>query len=137
MPHDPSINQDTAREELGRYLSLRITGAPMFSGYIDDVWHGMQEHRGEYAAFSREHWGELVEHHPFEPGDVVYNEIPWVIDYEKKFGDLPVVWFARADGSIDEELRDHYRRTGKVERTPPRTGALMTCDCRPAKVNPR
>ncbi|WP_156418537.1 hypothetical protein [Aureimonas sp. D3] len=131
MSASDEISKEAAIKELGRYFQLRIPGAPMFSDYIDDVWHDMMADREAYDEFARTNWGQLVEHHEFEEGDAVYAEIPWVKDYEQKFGKLPAVWFARSDGSIDTELQTEYQETGKIENTPPRRSSLMTCLCRP------
>lgn len=133
MTETTSIDETTGRTELGKYFGLKIVGAPMFSPYIDEVWHELESDKEAYDAFCRETWGEHVMHNAWAKGDPVYYEIPWVSEYESAYGKLSSIWFADKNGSIDQELFDHYKSTGKVERIPPRSGAFMTCDCKPGK----
>ncbi|EFL15757.1 hypothetical protein [Streptomyces sp. C] len=106
----------TATIELGRFLT--ITGrrfrdgesAPeMFSPAVDAAWHEILG-TPEYKALCLETAGRPIRH--------VENNgagpIAWVATYEAAYGALPEVWFADADGTVDETAVARYRETGKV-----------------------
>ncbi len=111
-----------ALTELARFFAVaadRTQMCPMFSTCIDQTWHTLLTTPGSYAQFSREACGQVLGHQASR-GD---GRIPWVPDYEARFGKLPPVWFADATGTVDQTACATYRATGEV---------FHSWDCNPA-----
>ena len=117
-----TIDEKTALTELGKYLSLIRHGGqlPMFSRYIDEKWHRLIDNPDHYGTFCTQHAGAPVRHLRV----VGEGPVGWVPLYERAYGQLPEVWFADADGVVDEGLLAAYRRTGTV---------VTGWDCCPAR----
>lgn len=123
---NPTADTTTELIELGRFFTLAARrmeagqNAPqMFSPAIDAVWHRLaQDHRG-HDAFSLRHTGLRMIHTEASGR----GPITWVTAYEEMYGPLPDVWFAHADGSIDEQALARYRNHRTV---------VATWDCVPA-----
>lgn len=114
-----AVTERAARVELGRFFRLhadRIRQGnraflPMFSERIDAAWHQLTADPAAYAAFCAEHAGAPVTH----VSTMGKGAVPWIAEYEERFGMLPVVWFASASGTIDQAAYDLYREHGRVE----------------------
>lgn len=124
---EEQITTEKAMVELARYLQIaadradRGRSTPMFSPYIDAVWHDALTNPATYAEFSLQHIGEVLDHRHDEGRGVV----PWVADYEQRFGSpLPAAWFAGEDGTLDDEALAAYRTTGEI---------VASWRCRPSR----
>lgn len=82
----------------------------MFSTYIDQAWHTLLSTPDSYAQFSREACDQVLGHRE-SLGD---GRIPWVPNYEARFGKLPPLWFADSTGTVDQTAYATYRATGEV-----------------------
>ncbi|WP_077060414.1 hypothetical protein [Streptomyces sp. MP131-18] len=121
----PSFTEDEALAELGRFFHLTRSQPsnsemPMFSGFIDVAWHRMLDHPEQYEAFCRTHAGASIQHVELA-GEGPVN---WIAAYEKQFGALPDIWFADAEGVVDQGTLDTYRYTGNI---------ATSWDCSPQK----
>jgi hypothetical protein len=99
--------------ELARFFAVSADSTqmcPMFSPFIDQAWHGLIAVPHSYAQFSREACGQVLGH------QVSWGEgrVPWVGDYEARFGTLPPLWFADATGTVDQTAYATYRANGEV-----------------------
>ncbi len=113
-PADPDTGDALA--ELARFFAVVVDSAPMcpmFSTYIDQAWHTLLAAPDSYAQFSTEACGQVLGHQA-SLGD---GRIPWVSDYEARFGKLPPLWFADATGTVDQTAYAAYRETGEVFRS--------------------
>lgn len=111
----PPAEADTsdALTELARFFAITADSAQMcamFSHYIDQTWHTLLSTPDSYAHFSREACGQVLGHQE-SLGD---GRIPWVSDYEARFGKLSPLWFADATGTVDQAVYAAYRETGEV-----------------------
>ncbi|MFI5867429.1 hypothetical protein [Streptomyces sp. NPDC051546] len=115
----------TAITELSRFLT--ITGhrlaagqsAPqMFSPAVDRAWHELLG-TPAYDALCQETAGQPIRH----VANNGHGPITWVAAYEAAYGPLPVIWFADAHGTVDEQALTRYRETGTV---------VAEWDCGPA-----
>ncbi|MEU5148748.1 hypothetical protein AB0G42_16355 [Streptomyces yangpuensis] len=104
------------RTELGKFFTVSARRfaeghktVEMFSGAIDAEWHRLME-TAEYADFSTVHAGIVLGH----GANCGSGRVAWVTAYEEMYGTLPVIWFTREDGTLDEEGLAHYRETGTV-----------------------
>ena len=91
--------------ELARFFAVAAEGAqmcPMFSNYIDQAWHTLLATPDSYTHFLG---------HQESQGD---GPIPWVSDYEARFGKLSPLWFADATGAVDQTAYAAYRATGEA-----------------------
>lgn len=107
---------DTALNELARFLNIAADRAadgevtPMFSAYLDRRWHAMLN-RDDYQDWCEAQVGRLISHKE----SVGRGPIAWIPEYERRFGSLPEMWFATADGrGLDHDLLARYRSTGTV-----------------------
>jgi len=110
-PADPGTGDVLA--ELARFLADAVNTSqmcPMFSTYIDQVRNTLLATPESYAQFSWEACGQVLDHQA-SPGD---GRIPWVSDYEARFGKLPPLWFADSTGTVDPTAYAAYRETGEV-----------------------
>lgn len=82
----------------------------MFSACIDQAWHILFSTPDSYAQFSRDACGQILGHQ----ASLEDGRIPWVPDYETRFGKLPPLWFADASGTVDQTAYAAYRATGEV-----------------------
>lgn len=80
----------------------------MFSACIDQAWHTLFSTPDSYAQFSRDACGQILGHQ----ASLEDGRIPWVPDYETRFGKLPPLWFADASGTVDQTAYAAYRATG-------------------------
>jgi hypothetical protein len=111
-----------ALTELARFFAVAADSTqmcPMFSTYVDQEWHILLSTPDSYAQFSREACGQVLGHQA-NLGD---GRIPWVSDYEARFGTLPPLWFADATGTVDRTAYATYRAIGEV---------FHSWDCNPA-----
>jgi hypothetical protein len=112
----PSFTEDDALVELGRFFHLTRSQPandeilPMFSAFIDAVWHRLLDHPEQYGAFCQTHAGSPVQHVEL----VGEGRVNWITAYEKQFGALPDIWFADAEGVVDQAVLDTYHYTGTV-----------------------
>lgn len=111
----PPAEADTgdALTELARFFAVAADSTqmcPMFSTYIDQAWHTLFSTPDSYAQFSRDACGQILGHQA-SLGD---GRIPWVPDYEARFGKLPPLWFAGATGTVDQTAYAAYCATGEV-----------------------
>ncbi|MCY9784142.1 hypothetical protein KIK06_09575 [Nocardiopsis sp. EMB25] len=100
------VTPEAARTELARFFTIAETAerAPeMFSAYIDAEWHRLLG-TPEYETLCRQAVGHGVGHRP----DAGSGTPSWIAAYHERFGRLPAVWFAAADGSVDTALRRDY-----------------------------
>lgn len=74
------------------------------------MWHTLLATPDSYSHFSREACGRVLGHQEGQGDD----PIPWVSDYEARFGKLSPLWFADTTGAVDQTAYDAYRATGKV-----------------------
>lgn len=105
-----------ALTELARFFAVAADSSemcPMFSGYIDQVWHTLLATPHLYAEFSRKACDQVLEHQASQ-GE---GRISWVPDYEARFGKLPPLWFADATGVVDRTAHAAYHATGEVFRS--------------------
>lgn len=103
---DTQVNQEAARIELSRFFTIAETveTAPeMFSAYIDAEWHRLLG-SAEYEELCRTAVGRPVGHR----ADVGRGTPSWLESYHERYGVLPAVWFADADGVVDRELHLRY-----------------------------
>lgn len=106
-------NTGDALTELARFFAVAADSdqaCPMFSTCIDQAWHALLSTPDSYAQFSRDACGEILGHR------VSWGEgqIPWVSNYETRFGKLPALWFADATGTVDQTAYATYCATGEV-----------------------
>ncbi|MFC7442597.1 hypothetical protein [Laceyella putida] len=104
-----------AEEELGRFFQLFGEGVKelsMPSGFIDSVWHRLLKCQTKYKAFCLQTVGKEVGH----AQDSGEGRVPWVRDYEKRFGSLHPVWFMDAHGNLDQIVYNEYKATGEWTR---------------------
>ncbi|MDQ3760566.1 MAG: hypothetical protein M3460_02355 [Actinomycetota bacterium] len=102
--------------ELARFFTVAVDSTqmcPMFSRFIDQAWHTLLCTPDSYTHFSREACGQVLGHQE-SLGD---GRIPWVSDYEARFGKLSSLWFADATGTVDQTAYTGYRATGEVFRS--------------------
>jgi hypothetical protein len=102
-----------ALTELARFFAVAAGSTqmcPMFSTYIDQAWHTLFSTPNSYAKFSRDACGQILGHQA-RLGD---GRIPWVPDYEARFGKLPPLWFADVTGTVDQTAYAAYCATGEV-----------------------
>lgn len=112
----PPANTDDTLTELIRFFTVVADGTqtcPMFSSYIDQVWHALLSTPESYAQFSRKACGQVIDHQASQ-GD---GQIPWISDYEARYGKLPSLWFADAIGTVDKTAYAAYCTTGKAFRS--------------------
>ena len=91
----------------------------MWSELIDKRWHELDGKPG-YKEFCLRACGYEVIHAPTKGS----GKIEWISHYEALFGELPEIWFRGLDGEVDNNLLEHYRRTGTV---------YASWDCGPLK----
>lgn len=122
--------------ELGRFFEL--AGAVAQSGRdlrsmlmpscaVDAFWHWLEEDEGFAEEFSTFYAGEPLFHIPGDDPRGVgtgFGDIPWVADYEAKFGPLDQVWFTDANGVVNDEALNKYWATGEVR---------LSWDCNPGR----
>ncbi|PZS37958.1 MAG: hypothetical protein DLM62_16415 [Pseudonocardiales bacterium] len=116
------VHTSDALTELARFFAITKESAqmcPMFSSYIDQAWHTLICTPDSYAQFSREACGQILGHHE----SLGEGQIPWVSDYEARFGKLSPLWFADAGGTVDQTAYAAYCATGEV---------FHSWDCTPA-----
>lgn len=102
--------------ELARFFAVAVDSAqvcPMFSTYIDQAWHTLLATPDSYAQFSWEACGQVLGHQ----ASLGEGRIPWVSDYEVRFGKLSPLWFADATGAVDQTAYASYRATGETFRS--------------------
>ena len=101
-----------ARSELARYFILSKDlkrPLPMFSQFIDEVWHEMLTDAVKYEQFCQQTVGTIVWHNP-ERGLV--REVDWIKDYERRHGRLGRTWFMTEAGELNQEQFEAYRTKG-------------------------
>lgn len=116
------VNTDDVLTELARFFAVAADSTqmcPMFSTYIDQAWHTLLSTPDLYAQFSREACGQVLGHQASVGG----GRIPWISDYEARFGQLHPLWFADATGTVDKTAYAAYRATGEI---------FHSWDCSPA-----
>lgn len=111
----PPAEVDTGNvlTELARFFAVAADSTqmcPMFSTFIDQAWHALLATPGSYAQFSREACGQVLGHQE----SLGEGRIPWVCDYETRFGKLVALWFADVTGTVDQTAYATYRETGEV-----------------------
>ncbi|MGH3566851.1 MAG: hypothetical protein ACRDRH_12625 [Pseudonocardia sp.] len=112
LPHTQA-NTSEPLTELARFFAISAESTqmcPMFSPCVDQAWHTLLATPDSYAKFSREACGQVLRHQA-SLGDGL---IPWVSDYEARFGKLAPLWFADATGAVDQMAYATYRATGEV-----------------------
>lgn len=120
-----------AKEELKKYFSLQYENAVMFSKYIDEVWHDLIEnHQAEYVELSTSACGMIVSHVAIANHGNPTQEILWIDEYEKRYGELPEIWFMDKDGTVDENVYTEYKKSNRVILHPDSLLIPTTCDCR-------
>ena len=97
---------EAATVELSRVLAITRDGVPveMFSEAIDLVWHLLLKDRTSYIEFSLRACGQIIGHHE---GDG-FGTVRFIESYERRFGKLSPIWFARKDGSLDEVAHQRH-----------------------------
>lgn len=124
-----SVTRADAVGELGRFFQLTPYPAardeagamPMFSPFVDAVWHQMlSENPKVYEEFCREHAGAVIGHAPWS-GE---GRVGWIGAYERRYGQLPKVWFADATGMVAQQAWASYMLTGTV---------ITDWECRPVR----
>ena len=120
------LDPAAARTELARFLALADeldSGLPMFSEFVDAAWHDLVADAEGYARFCAGAGVPAVEHvSGMTEGPA---RIGWVADYERRWGALPVAWFADASGTVDTTAAAAYHRAGTV---------TASWDCTPRRV---
>ena len=121
---------DSAKLELSKIFKLAVAGVPiqMFSTAIDAVWHELLKDREGYKKFSIDACGHVVGH--IEENGA--GAVSFLEAYEKKFGQLPDVWFTDSEGKIDYALRRKYTAYGVIEANWD-CGADHACESSPVK----
>lgn len=107
------VDTGHALTELARFFAVTADSAqicPMFSAFVDRTWHILLSTPDTYAQFSREACGQVLGHQV----SLGEGRIPWIPDYENRFGKLPPLWFADASGTVDQAAYAAYRATGEV-----------------------
>ncbi len=116
------VDADEPLTELARFFTVAADSTqmcPMFSPCIDQAWHTLLVTSDSYAQFSHEACGRVLSHQP----SLRNGRIPWVSDYEARFGQLPPSWFADETGKVDQAAYATCRATGEV---------FHSWDCSPA-----
>ena len=100
-------------EELAKFISLQVKDVPngMFSSFIDSAWHKLTQNEDEYHQFCMKHAGRHITHLEMKG----YGDIPWVKDYEDKFGTLGDEWFCDENGNLSVENRAKYHTTRSIK----------------------
>lgn len=117
-----TISRELAKEELAKFFSLAAESSErmgMFSPYIDNTWHQMEQD-GTIDGFAIEACGRPVSHNRWNAGPAF---VPWVAQYQEKYGDLPSIWFADEDGKVHEDAYADYCATREV---------IASWDCNPS-----
>jgi hypothetical protein len=90
----------------------------MWSPLVDSYWHAALTDRDKYESMCLETVGSIVQHSEA----VGRGEISWIVEYERRFGELSTVWFTNTDGRLNKALMEEYLWTGEV---------YASWDCRP------
>ncbi|MGH3852189.1 MAG: hypothetical protein ACRDR6_01550 [Pseudonocardiaceae bacterium] len=101
------VSTTTSRAELRKFFQVAAMSEQppqMFSRCIDAEWHRMLAEPG-YEKFCLDTIGRRVGH----AQDRGHGVVSWVDTYHDRFGTLPAVWFADADGNVDSEAYARYR----------------------------
>jgi len=122
------VSRSILEKELAKFFLVSFeyqkktgSSAMMPSCIVDSVWHKLLKQPKQLRLIVSASLGENVEVlHLENKGE---GTLHWVAIYEEKFGQLPVVWFTKPDGSVDQQALDHYQRTGEVR---------LAWDCVPA-----
>ncbi|GAA3982022.1 hypothetical protein FOF52_03900 [Thermobifida alba] len=123
------VSREAARTELARFFTVMETAekAPeMFSAYIDAEWHRLLGSR-EYEALCLEAVGRLVGHR----ADAGQGTPSWLEVYHERYGNLPRVWFADAEGTVDEEMYKRYLATRVSGQRAEQRPLIVSWDCTP------
>jgi hypothetical protein len=118
-----------ARLELARFLQIfRDNPCPleMWSSAVDNEWHQLLKDGDEYNMFCMQQVGKYVGHSEGQ-GFSGISSISWIQEYEKKFGELGLIWFHDQVGQIDLNLCEEYLWTGEV---------YASWNCHPAPPEP-
>jgi hypothetical protein len=111
--------EDLAMRELGRYFQVAeahhaATGgvSRMPACLVDQAWHELLNDALALQVVIEGSLGEgaTVDHVPASG----YGVIEWVGLYEEMFGELPVIWFTAADGTVDTQALERYLAGGPV-----------------------
>ncbi|HDS2562922.1 TPA: hypothetical protein QHU55_002537 [Klebsiella aerogenes] len=107
------VQQQSAQEELRKVLQMACQGieVQMFSRAIDSVWHSLLESRNEYNAFSIAACGTIIGHRGGHKNGVVN----FIESYERRWGELPNIWFVDENGYFDKDAYQEYIGTGIVQ----------------------
>jgi hypothetical protein len=118
-----------ARLELARFLQIyKENPCPleMWSPAVDNEWHRLIKKGDEYKTFCMGEVGEYVSHSEGR-GFSGISSISWIQQYEKKFGELGLIWFQDQAGRTDVNLCEEYLWTGEV---------YASWDCHPVHPDP-
>lgn len=124
----PGLERPLILTELGRFFEvareyrLKTGGksAMMPKCIVDSAWHDLLDKPDELKVLVERHLGiEMEVAHLKSTGEGLLD---WVSVYESRFGKLPLPWFVKPGGSVDDEAVAHYEQTGEVR---------MSWDCTP------
>lgn len=78
---------------------------------VDSYWHQILSSQTDYQSILKQAGIDQPLTHRASGG---FDKIDWVETYHKLFGQLPVCWFQKEDGSIDQQALDRYNETGEL-----------------------
>lgn len=123
------VDRSDAVDELRKFFTLSSElgpGLTMFSEFVDAQWHSLLGDPDSYEAFCQDLGVDAFGHVP--SGDVnPIVVVEWIDEYESRWGDLPLVWFADEGGVTDEDAYADYLDTHTVVaawRCSPSTGSV-------------